>query len=303
MVATTCSVQKFETEAEWLEARKQYVTASEIACVVGLDAYKSPLRLYHEKRGEIDPPDLSGNAAVQAGKALEGTILDIYQQEAGRKVDRCEPFRLFVNSDYPMIAATPDGFDWRDEIEQEGVVDAKNIGLRMAKHWDDGAPEGYRLQIHQQMIVTGAKCGSLAALIGGQDFRYFDYARSERLSDVIVNRAAEFMERVRKGKEPETDGSKDCAALLRELFPEDNGEDVVLPVEAAELYDTMLVHQREADLAAAKLAAIKNQVRRWMGPATHGYLPDGTLAFTHKTVKKAAYKVKAQSYRDLRRKS
>lgn len=301
MVTTTIESVTFGTEDEWLEARKRYVTASEIACVCGLDPFKSPLRLYHEKRGEIEPQDLSANAAVQAGKALEGTILQMYERETSRNVDRCEPFRLFINSDTPDIAATPDGFDWWDD-GGEGCVDAKNIGARMASRWDDSAPENYRMQVQQQMLVTGKGHGSLAVLIGGQDFRYFDYERNDRIQQAIVEHAAEFMRRVREGVEPDVDGTRDCAALLKELFPEDNGESVVLPADAFDLYDEWAVLKAEADVIGKKIDAIENKFRRWLGPATHGYLPDGTMACTNKTVQRKATTVKASSYRQLTRK-
>ena len=58
----------FKTEEEWLAARNQGITATDIPTIVGANPYKSAYKLWLEKRGDISRDDLSQNQKVQWGK-------------------------------------------------------------------------------------------------------------------------------------------------------------------------------------------------------------------------------------------
>jgi len=73
-------------ETEWLAARKDYITASDVAIILGHHPHKSALTLYNEKIGLLEPDDLSGNENVKWGKRLESVIADVYTEETGRNL-------------------------------------------------------------------------------------------------------------------------------------------------------------------------------------------------------------------------
>ena len=64
------------TEAEWLEARRQGITASEIAAVMGLSpaSQDGPYALYHRKTGTLPP--IEDNDAMERGRVLEPYIAE-----------------------------------------------------------------------------------------------------------------------------------------------------------------------------------------------------------------------------------
>src|SRR5258708_33425854 len=59
-------------EAEWLEARRRGITASEIAAVMGLSPYSSPYALYHQKTGDL--PGEEENDAMRPGSYMQGFV-------------------------------------------------------------------------------------------------------------------------------------------------------------------------------------------------------------------------------------
>jgi len=94
------------SEAEWLEARRHGVTASEIAVVMGLSPYDSPYALYHRKRGEL--PDVEDTDAMERGRVLEPYIADRFGRLHPEFALTGDGRRLYRHPDRPWQMATPD---------------------------------------------------------------------------------------------------------------------------------------------------------------------------------------------------
>ena len=56
------------------EERRNYIGGSDIAAILGMSRWKTPLKLWLEKTGEVEPDDLSENEAVQLGIELEDFV-------------------------------------------------------------------------------------------------------------------------------------------------------------------------------------------------------------------------------------
>jgi hypothetical protein len=65
------------------------------------------VRLWQEKRGELEPDDLSGNLIVQLGAATEDLNRSWYERNTGRRVVQVQ--RRVRHSAIPWMAATLDG--------------------------------------------------------------------------------------------------------------------------------------------------------------------------------------------------
>ena len=76
------------TDAEWLETRRAGIGGSDVATIFNLNSWKSPIYLYMEKRGEIEPDDLSDNEAIYWGNTLEDLIRKEFQKRNGWKVQK-----------------------------------------------------------------------------------------------------------------------------------------------------------------------------------------------------------------------
>ena len=110
------SVTKIKTESreQWLEARRRYVTATEVAQLArrGQD-YWDELR--EIKAGQRTAPDISGLPAVRHGREQEALIVPYVQSLEEGMVPNSD---LYVRNE--RYAATPD-------LVGDGIVDRKSV--------------------------------------------------------------------------------------------------------------------------------------------------------------------------------
>ena len=143
------SVTKIKTESreQWLEARRRYVTATEVAQLVrrGQD-YWDELR--EIKAGDRTAPDISNLPAVRHGREREALIVPYVQSlEQGMAPNE----DLYVRND--RYAATPDLVGDGIVGEIKTIKDTRLAKLQAAKGWPTGQ---YYDQVQWQLFVTGA---------------------------------------------------------------------------------------------------------------------------------------------------
>src|SRR5436853_4332482 len=67
------------------ENRRSFIGGSDVRIIMGSDE-AALLRLWREKRGEIEPEDLSGNLIVQLGVATESLNRTWYERTSGHAI-------------------------------------------------------------------------------------------------------------------------------------------------------------------------------------------------------------------------
>ena len=143
------SVTKIKTESrkQWLEARRKYVTATEVAQLVrrGQD-YWDELR--EIKAGQRTAPDISGLPAIRHGREREALIAPYVQSLEEGMVPNED---LYVRND--RYAATPDLVGDGIVGEIKTIKDKRLAKLQAAKGWPTGQ---YYDQVQWQLFVTGA---------------------------------------------------------------------------------------------------------------------------------------------------
>jgi predicted phage-related endonuclease len=72
-------------KAEPLANRRLFIGGSDARIIMGADE-AALIRLWREKRGEVEPEDLSGNLVVQLGTATEGLNRRWYELNTGQVV-------------------------------------------------------------------------------------------------------------------------------------------------------------------------------------------------------------------------
>jgi len=147
--------------------RTKFIGGSDIAAVMGMSRWVTPLQLWSEKTGKIEPKDLSDNEAVEMGTELEETVARIFTKRTGKKVRRAP--KNYTHPDNDFIRCQVDRLvEGTDEL-----LECKTASAWKEKEWEgEEIPAEYILQVQWQLGITGRKVGHIAVLIGGQKFLY-----------------------------------------------------------------------------------------------------------------------------------
>src|SRR5438309_6438902 len=86
--------------------RRTFIGGSDARIIMGTDE-SALVRLWREKRGEVEPEDLSGNLIVQLGAVTEELNRHWYEQNTGQVVTEVQ--RRVVHPVKRWMAATLDG--------------------------------------------------------------------------------------------------------------------------------------------------------------------------------------------------
>lgn len=241
-------------EQEWLELRRKGLGGSDVATAMGLSPWKSPMQLYLEKTGEIDPEPLTSEV-VYWGTVLESVIADRFA-ELHPELTVEEPKQMLAHSDYPFMLANLDRVVITSDGKQ-GVLEVKTTSATQSDKWkDDNVPIHYVLQVQHYLAVTGYDFAYIACLIGGQHYveRYIE--RDEELIAQLIDKESEFWNCVETKTPPAWDGSEASWQILRSLYPRaEKGKAVELPKD---LVDTMKEFKELEDRSKEYEAILKD---------------------------------------------
>lgn len=192
--------------AEFLAARANGLGGSDIASVLGISPWRTPLALYLEKRGEI--PARPETAVQRRGKRLETLVGQMYAED--RHVELLPP--AFVRGPEPWMLGNLDG----TTIEPR-VVEIKTASAFRRQAWgevgSDEIPTYYTAQVQWYLALTKFKIADVATLIGGDDFRIYTVLADAEVQAMLIARAREFWQRVQDGRPPEPTTAADAALL------------------------------------------------------------------------------------------
>jgi predicted phage-related endonuclease len=174
--------------------------------------------------------------------------------------------------------------DAQTAIFADGVLclaplECKNVSSFAASEWASEPPARVQLQLQHQMIVTGARMGAIAAIVGGGRFVWHIAKADDFVQQRIVNATRRFWhDYVEQGRQPLASENAIDAKVLREIYAD------ALPKEVSEikLPDSFLsIDKQVADATFVKKDAEKtiqhgrNLIQQAMGDHTVGTLSNG----------------------------
>jgi putative phage-type endonuclease len=188
--------QHHTAESDWYQARRRGIGGSDIAAIMGLSRYKTPLQVYQEKIGEAGPiPD---NWRMLVGRTLEPAIRQFYADATGHTV--LVPESVITCPQYPFLLANLDGY-----TDEPRVVEIKTAGN--GREWGEPGssdiPTEYMCQVQHYMIVTGYEVADVVASISNREPVIYTVEADRELQEMMVDEAAAFWEQVQKGIPPE----------------------------------------------------------------------------------------------------
>ena len=175
------------------ESRRSFIGGSDARIIMGNDE-AALIRLWREKRGDVEPEDLTGNLIVQLGAATEELNRSWYERNTGRSVRDVQ--RRVRHSAIPWMAATLDGI-----VEgTEAVFEAKFM-----LPWsfsEEGAAEKYMAQLQHNMWVTHLRTSVLSIITGGGKWVEIAIPMDPLYLSVLVSAEKKFWRCVQSGEVP-----------------------------------------------------------------------------------------------------
>lgn len=185
-----CTNRDHQSKESWLQARKGFITASEVATVynVSPDSYGSRWSLWNEKMGGEVPEASKQMQEIMAFASDDEPLIN--RRFLARHPERVtfDPgdFALQSSNLHKWLACTLDYLQW-DPVKGWGILEEKSVLGLKGPEWDDsGIPKHFMFQAQTQMLVLGLDWGTLAVRIGNQ-YHEVEFSRHQGFCDNLVD--------------------------------------------------------------------------------------------------------------------
>lgn len=255
------------TRAEWLEARRQGLGASDAAAVCGVDPWRTPLSVYVDKT--TPGYEIATNDRMLFGQLVEPVLIDEWAQRTGRNIERDLPMR--AHPDHEWMLATLDAW----EIDEQAPVEAKTVwSHHAARKWQSPdepyrlrVPDWYMLQVQHQIAVCGSSHAYVVALIEGE-LESFRVDADPKLIDIVVTAERRFWtDHVLAGVEPAYTEADDLAAIYSPPHP---GEQVELDDTDMDVLRRRKAAKDRVKMAEAEITDADQHIKHRLQHATEG---------------------------------
>src|SRR5436190_3350532 len=173
--------------------RRAFVGGSDARIIMGDDEV-ALLRLWREKRGEIEPEDLTGNLIVQLGTVTEHLNRHWYERNTGQVVTEVQ--RRIFHPVKRWMAATLDGI-----VESTGAVFEAKFMLPWTFS-EEAAAEKHTAQLQHNMWVTNATNAVLSIITGGGKWVEIKICADSLYQHLLLTAEKKFWRCVESGEPP-----------------------------------------------------------------------------------------------------
>jgi putative phage-type endonuclease len=258
-----------------LEARRAGLGGSDVAAILGMSPWRTPLDVWLEKTGQAQRP--KETPAMYWGIVLEDTVANEYAKRTGYKIQRRN--KILAHKAYPVMRALldrviishPDG---------PGVLECKTA-RHLSDEWGDAGtdnvPNPYLLQVAHYLAVTGYAWAELPVLfLANREFRIYRFHRDDELIQSLVELETQWW---RDHIEANIPPDPTTTADLIKRYPRSNGTTAVASQEAVNAWQQLKeIKAQISELEKAKEKA-ENTLKKEMGEAeTLSALSLGVLA-------------------------
>ena len=233
--------------------RQTYLGGSDIAAILGISPWRTPLDVYLDKVEGKRPDDPSKAQIFRRGARMEPYILDLLAEEHG--IEIVQRGQRYLDKSHSFIAAEIDA-----EAASGENIEVKTANQFAAKNWGeqftDEIPVYYTAQAMHGMMVREAPATIFPVLIGSDDFRVYRVERDDETIAAIRAKEVEFWDRIQRRDPPPATAVSD----IERLFARDHGSATEASSEIAYLVQTLKrlktelkMMESDADDAAAQI--------------------------------------------------
>jgi predicted phage-related endonuclease len=173
--------------------RRYFIGGSDARIIMG-DDEAALLRLWREKRGEVEPEDLSGNLVVQLGSATEELNRRWYEANTGQVITDVQ--KQVRHPALRWMAATLDG-----RVQGSDAVFEAKFMLPWSFS-EEAAAEKYMPQLQHNTWVVAARTAVLSVITGGGKWVEIATHADPLYQHLIVTAERKFWRCVESGEPP-----------------------------------------------------------------------------------------------------
>ena len=173
--------------------RRAFIGGSDARIIMG-DDEAALLRLWREKRGEVEPHELSNNLVVQLGTATEDLNRRWYERNTGQVITQVQ--RQVLHPIKRWMAATLDG-----KVEATGAVFEAKFMLPWSFS-EEGAAEKHMAQLQHNMWVTASRISVLSIITGGGKWVEMTIPADPLYQHLLLTAERKFWHCVQSGEPP-----------------------------------------------------------------------------------------------------
>ena len=173
--------------------RRTFIGGSDARIIMGEDE-AALLRLWREKRGEIEAEDLSGDLLVQLGSVTEHLNRRWFEKNTGHVV--AEVQRQVFHNIHRSMAATLDG-----RVEATGAV----FEAKFMLPWnfsEEAAAEKHMAQLQHNMWVIASRTAVLSIITGGGKWVEMTIPADPLYQHLLLTAERKFWRCVESGEPP-----------------------------------------------------------------------------------------------------
>src|SRR5215467_7818406 len=165
------------------------------------------LRLWREKRGEIEPEDLSGKLIVQLGVATEDLNRRWFERNTGWTLEDVQ--RRIRHPVLRWMGATLDGV-----VAETGAVFEAKFMLPWSFS-EEGAAEKHIAQVQHNMWITNAREAALSIITGGGKWVEITIPADSLYQHLLLTAEKKFWRCVENGEPPRLFGLEPSRARVQ----------------------------------------------------------------------------------------
>ena len=229
-----------------VKERQKGIGGSDVAAIMGLNPWATPLDVYYSKIVPIKEIDDKAKVdRLRAGQIAEEFIIKRYEEMENCKVKT--DVGVLVHRNYEFMRGNVDGI----REDQNVVVECKTVG-GFPDQWQGKIPLYYKTQCAHYAMLTNCERVDLAAAFDRWMFKIFVYERDYPFEKEILQKCIDFwMNHVLKKVPPKSMTLKDFAKVSYQHNSVCTADNAILNV--VESYRDMLARQKDMEKHAETL--------------------------------------------------
>ena len=274
------------------EIRKTGIGGSDAAAIMGLSKFTSPLDVYLEKTGDLEPED--DKPALERGRDLEDLVAEKVAKQTGMQLTY-NPI-LIAHPDRPYMIGHVDRFipgqtRWSpDNPADPAILEIKTAAFRTDEWGEPGTsdvPVYYATQVVHYMALAGVTHAYLAVMfVLAWDLQIFHFERDLAVEQGLMDAESYFwQENVQKQIPPSPQTLRD----LKRLYPVSQGGFVDAEEETIKQIERLREVKDQLKKLDAEEEELSLQVKIAFADKSELLGPDGQSLATYNSQKQTTF--------------